>query len=202
VFFAPPPPEPVALAVPPPPPLAPVPPSTGAALSLQEAPLLAPVVRSVAFFADALVGKDRRVRPLDATDAGIADLAYAQCSPLVGLKIGIAKRFENDWELAGAVGLAISLVNADHKTNEHELFVDVEANKFLRGGVFVGTGLSLWDLAHSDTFTPAWMVHVGLPLTRNPSIPVHLLVEGRLFFDHADDIRNNYQFWGGVRVHF
>jgi hypothetical protein len=31
---------------------------------------------------------------------------------------------------------------------------------------------------------------------------VHLLTEGRLFLDHADDIRNNYQFWGGVRVHF
>jgi hypothetical protein len=51
-------------------------------------------------------------------------------------------------------------------------------------------------------FTPAWMVHVGLPLTRNTRFPVHLLTEGRLFLDHADDIRNNYQFWGGVRVHF
>jgi len=33
---------------------------------------------------------------------------------------------------------------------EHELFVDVEANKYLSGGAFVGTGISLWDLTRNN----------------------------------------------------
>jgi hypothetical protein len=31
---------------------------------------------------------------------------------------------------------------------------------------------------------------------------VYFVGEGRLFFDHIDDVSNNYQLWGGVRVHF
>lgn len=149
------------------------------------------------FFFDALVGKERRVRPIEGTD-----LEFAQCSPLLGLKFGAAKRFQNDWELAGALGVAISLVSDDSKVKEHEVFVDVEANKYLSGGAFLGTGLSLWDLAHSDTFTPAWMVHLGLPLAKTAKMPVYLLVEGRVFFDNVDDVQSNYLVWGGVRVHF
>jgi hypothetical protein len=149
------------------------------------------------FFIDALVGKDRRVRPIEGSE-----LEFAQCSPLVGVKLGVAKRFQNNWELAGAIGVAFSLVNDDDKVREHELFVDVEANKYLSNGVFLGTGLSLWDITRSDTFSPAWMVHAGVPLAKNAKFPVYFLVEGRLFFDDLDEIENNYQFWGGVRVHF
>jgi hypothetical protein len=29
---------------------------------------------------------------------------------------------------------------------------------------------------------------------------VYFLGEGRLFFDHIDDVQNNYQFWAGVRI--
>ena len=169
-------------------------------------------MKSSPFFIDVLGGKDRRVRPIagrTTTDGSkvIANASgsstdFAQCSPLLGLKIGAAKKFENDWELAGAVGVAISLVSDDKKVRESEVFVDVEANKYLRGGSFVGTGISFWDLSHSDTFTPAWMVHVGVPLGTHPSHPVYFVGEGRLFFNHMDDISNNYQFWAGVRVHF
>jgi hypothetical protein len=42
---------------------------------------------------------------------------------------------------------------------------------------------------------------VGVPLVKDAKYPLYLLVEGRLFFDHADDVRNNYQFCG-VRVRF
>ena len=113
----------------------------------------------------------------------------------------LAKRFANDWELAGDAGIAFSLVHAKDKVREHEVLVDVEVNKYLSGGAFLGTGLSLWDVTHSDTFTPAWMGHVGIPLGSHPRHPLHFLVEGRVFFDHLDDVRNNYQFWAGVRVH-
>ncbi len=207
-----PPPPPAAQPAPPPPPQPPPP-------ARVEAPAPAPVVapppppppvKSLPFFIDVLGGKDRRVRPIAGTttndgtavvaNAGATD--YAQCSPLVGLKIGAAKRFRNDWELAGAVGVAISLVSDDKKVRESELFADVEANRYLSGGSFVGTGISFWDLTRSDTFTPAWMVHFGVPLGTHPAHQAYFVGEGRLFFDHIDDISNNYQFWAGVRVRF
>jgi hypothetical protein len=161
------------------------------------------------FFLDALVGKDRRVRPVDSRttvggsrvlgNAGVGNVDFAQCSPIVGVKLGVAKRFANDWEVAGAGGVAFSLVNADHKVREHEVLVDLEANKYLSGGSFVGTGISFWDITHSDTFTPAWMLHFGVPLGASR---VYFLGEGRLFLKEFDDVPNNYQFWAGVRVHF
>jgi len=149
-----------------------------------------------ALFFDVLGGKDRRVRPIEDTE-----LEFAQCSPLLGLKLGVAKRFQDNWEVAGALGAAISLVTDDQKVNESALFVDAEVNKYLAGGAFIGTGLSLWDLTRGDTRTPAWLLHVGLPLAKNATYPVFFIGEGRLFFDHIDDISNNYLFWGGVRVH-
>jgi hypothetical protein len=155
-----------------------------------------------------LAGKDRRVRPIDGrttvdgspvmASSGLSD--FAQCSPIVGVKVGAAKRFASNWELAVTGGVAFSLVNDDKKVREYEVLVDVEANKYLSNGVFIGTGLSLWDITHSDTFTPAWLVHVGVPLGSHPRHPVYLLGEGRLFFDHIDDAQNNYQFWAGVRI--
>ena len=148
-------------------------------------------------FFDVLAGKDRRTRPIENTN-----LEFAQCSPLLGLKVGVAKRLQNDWEVAGALGAAISLVTNDKKVKESALFVDVEANKYLSGGAFVGTGLSFWDLTRSDTFTPALLLHFGLPLAKHAKYPVFLVGEGRVFFDHIGDIQNNYQFWGGVRVQF
>ena len=167
------------------------------------------MAKGTPFFLDVLAGKDRRVRPIAGStnvngaqtlaNAGAAD--YAQCSPLVGLKLGLAKRFQNDWELAGAAGIAFSLVNDDNKVREHEVMIDVEANKYLSNGVFLGTGLSIWDVTHSDSVSPAWLLHFGVPLGNHPSHPIYFLGEGRLFFNKLDDVSNNYQFWAGVRIH-
>src|SRR4029078_5853859 len=88
------------------------------------------------------------------------------------------------------------------KVRESELFVDIEANKYVGGGAFVGTGVSFWDLTRSATFSPAWMLHFGVPLGDHPSHPIYFVGEGRLFFKHMDDVSNNYQFWAGLRVHF
>ena len=209
---APAPPPPPAPAPTPPPPAAPPARVEMAAPPVPEPIAPAPVAatKSTPFFIDVLGGKDRRVRPIAGSttndgsrivaNAGSAD--YAQCSPILGLKFGVAKLFQNDWELAGAVGVAISLVTDDKKVRESELFADVEVNRYLRGGSFVGTGISFWDLTRSDTFTPAWMLHFGVPLGHHPDHPVYFVGEGRLFFDHIDDVSNNYQFWAGVRVHF
>jgi hypothetical protein len=169
-------------------------------------------VKASPFFIDALVGKDRRVRPIAGRttvngssvvgDPGTSNADFAQCSPIFGVKVGVAKKFQNDWEIAGAAGMALSLVNDDHKVREHEVLVDLEANKYLSGGSFLGTGISFWDITHSDTFTPAWMLHFGVPLGTHPEHPVYFVGEGRLFLRTIDDVQNNYQFWGGVRVHF
>lgn len=64
-------------------------------------------------FIDVLCGKERRVRPDDGSG-----LAFAQCSPLLGLKFGVAKRFSNDWEVAGVLGAAISLATDEHKVKQ------------------------------------------------------------------------------------
>ncbi len=193
-FVSPPPPAPPAVVAPmakaPPPPPAPAVVQTAAPISTLAA------VRSTPFFVDGLYGKERRVRPID------GDLEAGQCSPLAGVKLGIAKRLSNGWEIGGAVGAAISLVAGDDKVRENALFVEVEVNKFVGHGFFLGAGLSLWDVTHSDTFAPAAMVHLGLPVAPNARFPVYFLVEGRAFLDSLDDIDNNYQFWGGVRVRF
>lgn len=148
-------------------------------------------------FFDVLGGKERRVRPIENTS-----LEFAQCSPLAGVKFGIGKRFQNDWELAGAVGVAISLVTDNQKVKESELFFDLEMNKYMSGGAFVGTGLSLWDVTRSATWTPAWLLHFGIPLAKGDRHTVFFFGEGRLFFDHISDISNNYLAWAGLRVKF
>lgn len=167
------------------------------------------------FFVDGFFGKDRRVRPID----GVSTLAgtpvvsnvgprggvdFAQCSPMFGFDIGMAKQLKNNWELAAKAGLAMSVVQADDKVREHQVLLDVEANKYLRrqGGAFIGGGLSMWDLFHSDTITPSALVHFGVPLGVHPSHPTHFVGEGRWLLREAGDIANNYQFWGGVRVKF
>ena len=194
---APPPTPPVIIA--PPPPVPPV--------MTEAAPAIA-TVKASPFFFDVLAGKDRRVRPTDGrenTDGSAifpsaGDGEFAQCSPLVGLKFGAAKRFANDFELAGAMGVALSLVTDDKEVREHQLFADVELNKYVGGGAFVGTGVSLWDITHSDTITPAWMLHFGIPLTK--ARPIYFVGQARMYLDNADDVKNNYLLWGGVRMHF
>ncbi len=149
----------------------------------------------VGIFFDVLGGKERRVRPIEGTN-----LEFAQCSPLLGVKFGVAKRFQSDWEVAGALGAAISLVTDEHKVKKSALFIDGEVNRYFSGDFFIGTGLSFWDLTRGDTRTAAWLLHFGIPLSRSARVPVFFLGEGRLFLNHLGDISNNYLVWAGVRV--
>jgi len=161
---------------------------------------------TVKFFFDGAFGKERRMRPVDLTatpTASSSTTEIGQCSPLLGLKFGVAKEFSEGWEVAGAIGGAINLVTGDNKVKESELFVDAAVNKYLGGRSFIGTGLSFWDLTRSETFTPAWLLHFGIPVTsEDADHPVFFLVEGRLFLDHTSELSSNYQFWGGVRIQF
>ncbi len=154
--------------------------------------------RRFRFLADALVGKDRRVRPADLEEG--RPFAFGQCSPLVGLKLGVSRVSPSGWEVAATGGVALSLVGSD-KVREHALFVDGEINRYVGKG-FVGTGISFWDLTRSETFTPAWLLHAGLPLHQSDRVDTHFMVEGRLFLRGVDDVSSNYQFWGGLRFTF
>ena len=189
---APPPPPPAPRAEPPPPP------------AQAPAPAMA-TVKASPFFFDILAGKDRRTRDLDGLErvdggrvfANAGPGEYAQCSPLLGLKLGVGKRFSNDVELNGAVGVGLSLVRDDDKVRRHAGFADLELNKYLGRG-FIGTGFTLWDFAH-DT-TPGLLLHFGVPLNNSDRHPVHFIGQSRIFF--GDDVQDNYLLWGGVRVHF
>jgi len=160
------------------------------------------------FFVDVLGGKDRRTRPVDSrttigesrATANAGKDQFAQCSPLFGVKLGYAYPFKDTWEVAGTGGVAFSLVNDQHKVQEHEVFADVEINKYL-GRSFVGTGLSFWDLTHRDTFTPAVAARFGLPLGSHPRYPLYFIGEGRVFLKSLDNVANNYQVWAGLRAH-
>ena len=200
----PPPPPPAPRVEPPPPPppprVEPPPPPPPPA----QAP--APVVASVRspFFFDILAGKERRVRdlPLETVGGGQAFAnagpgEYAQCSPLLGLKFGVGKRFDNDVEVNGAVGLGLSLVNDDDKVREHAVFADLELNRYLGRG-FIGTGLTVWDFANETV--PGLLLHFGVPLNNSERHPVYFVGQSRLFF--ADGLQDNYLLWGGVRVKF
>ena len=165
-------------------------------------------------FVDGLFGKERRQRPASEYDlpadiaaATGADAVFGQCSPLLGFKVGYAKRFKNDWEAAVDAGLAFNLAQGDlpngvDKVNPVTLLADVEANKYLKSDAFIGTGLSFWDLTRGETFTPAWLLHFGIPIGHHPNHPVYFVGEGRLFFDNISSADNNYNFWGGIRIHF
>jgi hypothetical protein len=163
---------------------------TGDASLSVEAP-----ARSSAIFFDVVGGAERRVRPTEDTDR-----AFAVGTPLVALKAGVARRYRNHWELAGAVGATISLVTDEQRVNRSSFFAEAEVNRYLARGVFIGTGLSLWDLTQSDMWTPAWLLHFGIPLSRSARYAVSFIGEGRLFFTRIDDVTNNCEVWGGVQV--
>jgi hypothetical protein len=164
--------------------------------------------RVPSFFVDAAYGKERRERPYsekydDPAALGLSpDATFGQCTPLLGLKVGYAKPLQNNWEVAGTVGVAIPVTSDDDKVTKTQMLVEVEANKYMENGFMLGTGLSLWDITRGETFTPGWLVHFGVPLNKGSKTPVYFLGEGRLFFDNIDNIDNNYMFWGGIRVHF
>jgi hypothetical protein len=90
--------------------------------------------------------------------------------------------------------VGIQLATMDDKVKEIALFVEFEANKYLSSGP--------WDITRSDRFTPAWLVHFGIPPNTGARVPVFFITEGPLFFDHIDEASGNYQFWAGLRVHF
>ncbi|MGE0592192.1 MAG: hypothetical protein AB7G23_11925 [Vicinamibacterales bacterium] len=138
------------------------------------------------WFAAGFFGKERRVRD---------DLVGGECAPLFGVKFGPDIRLTDTVRFAPAVGVAINTETGDHSS----VFAEAEVRReFARG--FIGGGAGVWDFNHTDTVAPSLLVDFGVLLNEAASgNRLYFTTEGRLFLDAADDIQNNYQFWGGIR---
>jgi hypothetical protein len=154
---------------------------------------------STPFFADVLVGGERRNRPADLSEGKPTD--YTQGSGFIGLKVGLAKRFESDWEIGGAVGIGAMFLFKENTTNQWPWFAEFEVNRYF-GRWFAGTGFSIWDFTRSNLWTPSADVRFGIPLGHHPKHPIFFLGEGRWYIDHRTHLDTHRQMWGGLRIHF
>lgn len=94
-------------------------------------------------------------------------------------------------------------VNVD-QGDRTSLFADAKIDFVFGPGAYVGTGLTFWDLAHSDSLTLGWLGTFGLPVwTSGERLnQAFLSVECRQMFDRMSDPDVNYQFWGGFKYLF
>ncbi len=141
-------------------------------------------------------GKERRLR------TGIAELHEdlpadhpdGRCAALFGGTLGLAYPFANGGaQVFGQGGVAINV----RDTENTSVFADVGIDKLFARG-FIGTGVGIWDITHSDTVDGSLFVHGGLNLNEK----AQFYIEGRLFTSMFDMIGNNYLFVGGIRYFF
>lgn len=150
----------------------------------------------VNIFVDGAVGKERRVRDVSEILDRPAGFLSGRCAPVFGGKVGADIRLSPKWRIAPGVGVAINT----RDTENYAVFAEAEVNRWFDKG-YVGTGLGVWDMTHSDTVAPSWLFGFGRELMRTQSDSGRLFFigQGRLLLDELDDASNNYQFWGGVR---
>ena len=154
-------------------------------------------------------GNERRWRP------GIEDPAPTSAIASTNNSLFAAgdDHFENDvsapllggtfgymWPIAdGAAGVfaqgggAVNLRDGENST----LFGDVGIDKMFESG-FIGGGVGIWDINHSDTRDGTIFIHGGWNLNEK----MQFYVEGRLFMDMLDMIDNNFMYMGGIRYFF
>jgi hypothetical protein len=123
---------------------------------------------------------------------------------LFGVKGGVQVRvfgdFETGFMFTPALGVAINI----DETDRTSLFGDLEVGYTFARGFSLGTGLTLWDITHSDQFTFGWLGTAAFPVWKNTTKrhKLDVSVEWRQFFDRMSDPDVNYQFWGGLRYMF
>lgn len=153
----------------------------------------------IGFFLQGAGGKQRRVYETElASGSGTFFTGY--CDGLVGVKGGPTFRVGDAWQIAPALGVAINVEDSSRSS----VFGEVEFNRLLSKG-YIGTGIGVWDFAHSDSVAASWLLHFGVQVWENPNNPsqkLYFVGEGRLFLNEIDDASNNYQFWGGLRYAF
>ena len=136
------------------------------------------------FFVAGFAGKERLVQD---------DFLGGRCAPLIGFKVGALPEIAEDLELELSIGGKINT----RDTENSSIFADVAINKIVGRGFF-GGGVSFWDLTESDTRTVALLLQFGFNL--NDEGTVQFVGEARGPFDQFDDLDNNYQIWGGIRI--
>lgn len=119
---------------------------------------------------------------------------------LVGLKGGVALKMAEHVSFSPAIGVAANVDRADRTS----LFGDAEIDFLFGPGAYIGTGITFWDLTHTDSVTPGWLGTAGIPLwTDNERLNQgSLSVEYRQMFDRMSDPDVNYQFWAGLKYLF
>ena len=116
---------------------------------------------------------------------------------LLGFKGGVALKLSDRVTFAPAVGLAANL----DETERSSLLYDVEIDFMFGSGAYLGTGVTFWDLTHSDSATMGLLGTAGIPLWRSDERMNQLLfgIEYRQLFERLSDPDVNYQFWGGLK---
>lgn len=142
------------------------------------------VESTLPLFGAAFFGKERLVQD---------DFLGGRCAPLFGAEIGLLPEIAENVELQASLGGKINTRDGGNSS----LFADVAINRLLSRG-FIGGGVSLWDITESDTRALAALLQGGIDVSKDGRF--QFVVEGRLPFDQFDDVSNNYQFWGGIRL--
>jgi hypothetical protein len=157
---------------------------------------------SVRPFIAGFVGKQQRqYDDNDPADIGrLTNPVPAFGDPLVGFKVGVARKMTQHWTFSPAIGVAANLDEGSRTS----LFGDAEINYMFQRGAYLGTGITLWDFTHGENFTPGWLGTAGVPVWRNDAAYRQLLLsaEWRQMFDRMSDPDVNYQFWGGLKFLF
>ena len=116
---------------------------------------------------------------------------------LLVVKGGVAVKLAEHVVFAPAVGVAVNIDDIKRTS----LFADAEIDVLFGPGVYVGTGVTVLDLTHSDSVTAGVLLTAGVTVWKSDARMDQLLfgVEYRYLYAPLSDPDVNYQFWGGLK---
>ena len=163
----------------------------------------------------AALERDLRVRPVLAGFFGTQQRQYDDTDPaglgrlprevprlldvdsLLVVKGGVVVKLAEHVAFAPAVGAAVNIDEPERTS----LFADAEIDVLFGSGAYVGTGVTVRDLTHSDSVTAGVLLTAGVPVWKSAARMDQLLfgVEYRYLYAPLSDPDVNYQFWGGLK---
>ena len=163
----------------------------------------------------AALERDLRVRPVLAGFFGKQQRQYDDTDPaglgrlprevprlldvdsLLVVKGGVVVKLAEHVVFAPAVGAAVNI----DEPKRTSLFADAEIDVLFGPGAYVGTGVTVRDLTHSDSVTAGVLLTAGVPVWKSAARMDQLLfsVEYRYLYAPLSDPDVNYQFWGGLK---
>ncbi len=115
-----------------------------------------------------------------------------RCAAIIGAEVGIQPKIAENTELEAAFGVKVNLRDSENTS----VFGDIAVNQIF-GKVFLGGGVSAWDLTESDTRSIALLLQTGFDLTSDGKL--QLVAQARAPFNKMRDLDSNYMVWGGFR---